>query len=245
AGARRRRGTPGARCGAGRRSRRSTSDGSARAPAARSPGGPRPARRRAGGAPAGPAVRRPRWRGACAPSGLLALRRILGALLRRLVEQALQHGEAVVDDVVRVVRVVLHAEAALGAEAGAVLAAQRALVGLHREGVAHQRAEVHVIALEELGVLLLLGLDLLGVHEQLVESGGDVLVDGVQAAGALALEVRGDGAVGVDALDHRFELGLDGDVLPFGDLHGDAAGLPGRGGDGALDVAVRSGAADE
>ena len=38
---------------------------------------------------------------------------------------------------------------------------------------------------------------------------------------------------------------LDSDVLAFGDLHRDAAGFTGRGGDGAVHVTVRSGAADE
>src|SRR5699024_1537413 len=189
AAARRRRGTRAARCGAAGRARRRTSGGSEPVRGARTPAGRHPDRRPAGAGPAVPAVRRPRWRGARAPSGLLALARAIlrvvvlrGVVLLRLGEQALQGGEAGIDHLVVVVRVVLHAEAALAAQAGAVLAAQGPLVGLHRQGVADQRPEVHLVGLEEGGVVLLVGLDLLGVHEQLVEAGGDVLVDGVEAA---------------------------------------------------------------
>src|SRR5699024_10400608 len=43
-----------------------------------------------------------------------------------------------VDHIVEVLRIVLHAEAALGAQTRAVRAAQGALVGLDPDGVAHQ-----------------------------------------------------------------------------------------------------------
>src|SRR5699024_8894735 len=161
AAARRRRGTRAARCGAAGRARRRTSGGSEPVRGARTPAGRHPDLRPAGAGPAVPAVRRPRWRGACAPSGLLALAVLVlrGVVLLRLVEQALQGGEAGIDHLVVVVRVVLHAEAALAAQAGAVLAAQGPLVGLHRQDVTDQRPEVHLVGLEEGGVLLLVGLD--------------------------------------------------------------------------------------
>src|SRR5699024_5346737 len=184
AAARRRRGTRAVRCGAAGRARRRTSGGSAPVRGARTRAGRRPARHPAGADRADPAVRRPRWRGACAPSGLLALAVAVlrGVVLLRLVEPGLEGGEAGIDHLVVVVRVGLHPESALAAQAGAVLAAQGPLVGLHRQGVADQRPEVRLVGLEEGGVLLLVGPDLLGVHEQLVEAGGDVLVDGVEAA---------------------------------------------------------------
>src|SRR5699024_6658518 len=184
AAARRRRGTRAVHCGAADRDRRRTSGGSAPVRGARTRAGRHPARHPAGAGPADPAVRRPRWRGACAPSGLLALAVpvLRGVVLLRLVEQARQGSEAGIDHLVVVVRVVLHPESALAAQAGAVLAAQGPLVGLHRQGVADQRPEVHLVGLEAGGVLLLAGPDPLGVHEQPYAAGGDVLVDGVETA---------------------------------------------------------------
>src|SRR5699024_5956807 len=145
------------------RSRKSRSGGSGRDRAGRIRADWRLALRPGAGRPAGPGGRRRAGSGGTGPSAILLFARVVGApgLLRRvlglldvvgiLLEQPLQRREARVDHIVEVLRIVLHAEAALGAQTRAVRAAQGALAGAEAAQAPPHPARGHVAVAVDAG----------------------------------------------------------------------------------------------